>query len=65
MGLRSDDKESIAVKGDIAGPSNELFRVSDSRPQVPYLENNAASFGSMRGTLEQMSNGKYTWQYKF
>lgn len=33
MGLRSEDKESIALKRSVADPSDELLEVSDGVPE--------------------------------
>jgi hypothetical protein len=33
MGLRSEDKESIALKSNAVGPSDELLKVSDGVPE--------------------------------
>lgn len=33
MGLRSEDKESIALKSTVVGSSDELLKVSDGVPE--------------------------------
>lgn len=33
MGLRSEDRESIALEGNVVSPSDELLKVSDGVPE--------------------------------